>query len=269
MKRDLSERTIADFGAQWTAFVDNDGYYGSTDLLVDTVGPLMSLDDVDSATVADIGSGTGRFVLILLAAGAKHVYAVEPSAAFDVLERNFSAKDAHRVTLLNVKGEDLPAGLGLDLVFCYGVVHHIPDPLPTMRAAYAALRPGGKCCIWVYGYEGNEFYLGVVRPLRAITTRIPDRALRALSHLLNVAADVYTVACRFLPLPLRGYMLSVFSKLERRRRYLVIFDQLNPAYAYYYREEEARAMFEAAGFVDIRMHHRHSYSWTIIGQRPR
>ena len=76
---DASERTIADFGAQWTAFVDNDGYYGSTDLLVDTIGPLMSLDDVQGATVADIGSGTGRFVLILLAAGARHVYAVEPS----------------------------------------------------------------------------------------------------------------------------------------------------------------------------------------------
>ena len=265
---DASERTIADFGAQWTAFVDNDGYYGSTDLLVDTIGPLMSLDDVQGATVADIGSGTGRFVLILLAAGARHVYAVEPSAAFDVLVRNISAKDRHRVTLLNAKGEDLPAGLGLDLVFSYGVIHHIPSPLPTMRAAYAALRPGGKCCIWIYGYEGKNSYVAIVQHLRAVTARLPDWALRGLSHLINFAADVYIAACRYLPLPLRGYVQGVLAKLERRHRYLVIFDQLNPAFAKYYHEEEARALFEAAGFVSVRVHHRHSYSWTVIGQRP-
>ena len=60
---DLSEKTIADFGAQWTIFVDNEGYYGSIEYFLDTASPLLSLDDVRGATVADIGSGTGRFVL--------------------------------------------------------------------------------------------------------------------------------------------------------------------------------------------------------------
>jgi SAM-dependent methyltransferase len=156
MKPDLSEKTIADFGAQWTIFVDNEGYYGSIEYFLDTASPLLSLDDVRGATVADIGSGTGRFVLILLAAGAKHVYAVEPSAAFEVLKRNTLAhKD--QVTLFKIRGDELPTGLQVDLVFSYGVIHHIPDPLPTLRAAHNALRPGGKCCVWIYGHEGNEF----------------------------------------------------------------------------------------------------------------
>jgi SAM-dependent methyltransferase len=268
MKHDLAERTIADFGAQWATFVDNEGYYGSADYFLDTVSPLMSLDDIKGATVADIGSGTGRFVLIFLGADAKHVYGVEPSAAFAVLTRNVSGQDAGRVTLLNIKGEQLPPKLGLDLVFSYGVIHHIPDPLPTLRAAYAALRPGGRCCIWLYGHEGNELYLALVQPLRAVTTRLPDWLLRGLSHALNLGADVYIRACRFLPLPLRGYVSRVLAKLDRRRRFEVIFDQLNPAYAKYYPEAEARALFEAAGFVDIRLHHRHGYSWTVIGRRP-
>jgi SAM-dependent methyltransferase len=260
----LSEKTIADFGAQWTRFVDNEGYYGSIDYFLDTVSPLMSLNDVGGATVADIGSGNGRFALILLAAGAKHVYAVEPSAAFEVLKRNTEAQ-ADRITLLNIKGEDLPAGLNLDLVFSYGVIHHIPEPLPTMRAAYNALRPGGKCCVWLYGREGNGFYLAVATPLRWITTRLPDWALRGISKILNIAADMYGAACRYLPLPLGGYMRDVFGKLERRRRYEVIFDQLNPAYAKYYREDEARTLFEQAGFSHIKLHHRHGYSWTVVG----
>jgi len=267
MKPDLSEKTIGDFGAQWMTFVDNDGYYGSIELFLDVVSPLLSLDDVKGATVADIGSGTGRFVLIFLSAGARHVYAVEPSAAFEVLERN-TAACADKITLLKKKGEELPAEPKLDLVFSYGVIHHIPDPRATMRAAYNALRPGGKLCIWLYGHEGNEAYLAVAKPLRFITQRLPDWMLRGLSAILNVGADLYIFACRYLPLPLRGYVREVFGKLERRRRYEVIFDQLNPAYAKYYREDEARTLFEEANFTNIKLKHRHGYSWTVIGSRP-
>lgn len=267
MAPDLSEKTIADFGAQWTTFVDNEGYYASVNYFLDTVSPLLTLDDVKGAIVADIGSGTGRFVQILLLAGAKHVYAVEPSAAFEVLKRNTASAQKDHLTLLNVRGDELPPDLGLDLVFSYGVIHHIPDPLPTMRAAHNALRAGGKCCIWLYGHEGNEFYLGIVKPLRFVTTRLPDWALRGLSHVLTVVADLYVFGCRYLPLPLASYMGNVFGKMERHQRYLVIFDQLNPAYAKYYRREEALALFEQAGFVDIKLHHRHGYSWTVIGTR--
>jgi SAM-dependent methyltransferase len=263
----VADQTIADFGKQWTTFVDNEGYYGSAELFVDVVSPLLSLEDVQGARVADIGSGTGRFVVILLNAGASHVFAVEPSESFRIVRQNTAAL-ADRITYINRRGEDLPPGLGLDMVFSYGVIHHIPDPLPTMRAAYNALRPGGQCVTWLYGHEGNALYLAVARPLRWITTRLPDRALMGLCSMLNVVADVYIAACRVLPLPLRGYMRNVFGKLERRRRYEVIFDQLNPAYAKYYRRDEARALFEAAGFVDIRLHHRHGYSWTVVGRRP-
>jgi hypothetical protein len=130
------------------------------------------------------------------------------------------------------------------------------------------LRPGGKCCIWLYGREGNELYLALVKPLRAVTTRLPDRALRAMSSVLNVAADAYIMGCRVFPLPLRDYMRCVFGKLDRRKRFLVIFDQLNPAYAKYYSEKEAWALLEQAGFADIKLHHRHGYSWTVLGRRP-
>jgi SAM-dependent methyltransferase len=202
-----------------------------------------------------------------VAAGAKHVYAVEPSAAFEVLKRNTLAhKD--QVTLFKIRGDELPTDLQVDLVFSYGVIHHIPDPLPTMRAAHNALRPGGKSCVWIYGHEGNELYVAVTKPLRAVTTRLRDRALRGVSHLLNLFADVYILACRHMSLPLGGYVREVFAKLERRRRFEVIFDQLNPAYAKYYKEAEARALFEQAGFVDVELHHRYGYSWTVIGRRP-
>jgi hypothetical protein len=63
-------------------------------------------------------------------------------------------------------------------------------------------------------------------------------------------------------------MLNVIRRLSWKKRYLNIYDQLNPAYAKYYRRDEAIALLADAGFVDVRVHHRHGYSWTVRGTRP-
>ena len=89
-----------------------------------------------------------------------------------------------------------------------------------------------------------------------------------MSWLATGALGIYASACRYLPLPLRGYMRSVISRLTPDKRFLVVYDQLNPAHARYYREHEVRELLERAGFVNVRLHHRHGYSWTAVGERP-
>jgi hypothetical protein len=71
-----------------------------------------------------------------------------------------------------------------------------------------------------------------------------------------------------MPLPLADYMRRVMQPLTPDKRRVVIYDQLNPAYAKYYTREEARALLAGPGFTDIRLHHRHGYSWTVIGTKP-
>jgi hypothetical protein len=55
-----------------------------------------------------------------------------------------------------------------------------------------------------------------------------------------------------------------FPTAERR---LVILDQINPRWAKYYAHEEAEALFKGVGFKDVRLHHRHGYSWTVCGSK--
>jgi SAM-dependent methyltransferase len=263
---DLKTQTIQDFGEQWTAFRDSPGYYGSAHLLSDIFGPLLSLDDVRGWRVADIGSGTGRIVNMLLDAGAEHVCAVEPSAALIVLREN-TAERRDRITYVEGPGESLPSGLNLDLIVSIGVLHHIPDPRPVLHAAYHALKPGGYCLVWLYGREGNETYLRVVEPMRKITVRLPHGLLLGVTRMISLALDAYIGLCRFLPLPMRSYTREVLAKFPRRVRTLTIYDQLNPAYAKYYPEKEARALLADSGFSDVQLHHRHGYSWTVLGRR--
>lgn len=122
--------------------------------------------------------------------------------------------------------------------------------------------------VWLYGREGNELYLALFLPLRAITRRLPDGVLAALCHGLTALLDVYILLCRVIPLPMRAYMLDHMAKLSRHKRFLTVFDQLNPTYAKYYRREEAIDLLRRVGFDDVRVHHRHGYSWTVIGTKP-
>jgi SAM-dependent methyltransferase len=202
---------------------------------------------------------------MLLDAGAAHVTALEPSVAFNVLRTNTAAR-AERVTCINARGEEIPPN-GFDLVFSIGVLHHIPDPVPVVQAAYRALKRGGRLLVWLYGREGNAAYLAVAHPLRAVTTRLPSSALTALCHVLNAALSVYIVLCRRLPLPLRAYTTNVLGKLSRDKRFLVIYDQLNPHCAKYYTRAQAIDLLAQAGFASIQAYHRHGYSWTVIGTR--
>lgn len=266
-REEAQKRTIEDFGAQWQANQENLGFYASQELFADTVGPLKAPEDFRGLRVADIGSGTGRIVSWLLGAGAAEVLAVEPSEAFPVLEKNL-AWAGERVRCLRCRGDELPPGQDLDMVVSIGVIHHIPDPLPTLRAAREALRPGGELLIWVYGYEGNEAYLALVLPLRRLTTRLPDSLLWGLSCLAEGILQVYTWLARVLPLPLRDYLVNVLAPMRREERRLVVFDQLNPEWARYYRGPEIQALVEEAGFEGVRIHHRRGYSWSVLARRP-
>lgn len=262
----LGQRTIDDFGDQWTHFQDNDGYYGSVELLSDTIGSVFDIRQLRGARVAEIGSGTGRIVEMLLDAGAADVFAVEPSDAFYVLTRNLE-KHGSRVTCLRTTGERLPANAQFDVVVSIGVLHHIPDPAPVVEAAYASLRPGGRIVVWLYGYEGNAGYLTLIRPLRAVTARLGHGPVLVAARLLTLLLTPYVWLCRFLPLPLRGYFTRVFDRMPAEKRVLIVYDQLRPAYAKYYTREEAVSLLASAGFSSVVAEQRHGYSWTLTGTK--
>lgn len=266
----LKQRTIADFGDQWTRYTSNDGFYGSQDLFADILNGLLDLAEFRGRRVLDIGSGTGRIVQMALVAGAGQVTAVEPSVACDVLARNVAslpADIAARVRVLRCAGDELPADVSADLALSIGVLHHIPDPAPVVACVREALAPGGRFLVWLYGREGNGLYLALVLPLRALTRRLPHPLLAAVVWLLYAGLVAYRGLCRVVRLPLKDYLDNVLFRMTPDKRRLVIYDQLNPAYAKYYSRDEAVALLESQGFRNVRAAARRGYSWTVVGEK--
>jgi len=263
----LTAQTIKDFGEQWTRFQNNSDYYGSAAIFDDVFGPLLHRDELRGRRVAEIGAGTGRFVNVLLDAGVEHITAIEPSAAYEVLKRN-TAERADHVTYLKIRGDHIPDDLQLDYVFSIGVLHHIPEAGRVVCAAHQALKKGGVFGAWVYGREGNRPYLSVIAPLRACSRVMPHWCLMAFVWALYGPLVLYKRFCRSAPLPLHRYMTEVLGHLSGDKVRLVIYDQLRPSYAKYYRRDELVELFANAGYADIRLHHRHGYSWSVVAVKP-
>ena len=146
----LSHKVLAGFGRQWTRYPENNGFYGSPESLESLLKPLLDPKDIANLRVADVGAGSGRYVRILHALGAKEILAVEPSEAIEVLRRNTA--DLPRVSCLQEKAERIPKGK-FDLVLCVGVLQFIPDPLAALRAMGQSLGAGGRLFVWVYGKD--------------------------------------------------------------------------------------------------------------------
>jgi SAM-dependent methyltransferase len=265
----LDEQTIRDFDKQWTRYDDNDGWYASLDLFSDIISPLMRTEDLQGKKAVDIGSGTGRIVGMLLESGASHVYAVEPAAgAFEKLKKNVAAMErGGDVTSLNKRGDEWTLEEPVDLAISIGVIEFISDPSETVKRCHDALKPGGEVFFWLCSYEGNELYLKFVEPLRKFTTFLPHFILIAIVHLLYWALFVYRLVGKIIPLPLMRYLDKVWWPMSSKKRRLVIYDQLNPTYLKYYKKHEALGLLEAAGFQDIKIHHRHGYSWSVKGTK--
>lgn len=262
----LQEQTIADFGRQWTTYPTSTGFYGSVELLEDILYPFINLNEIRQLSVAEIGSGTGRIVSMLSDAGAAKVTAIEPSDAIDILRENTKRLLAE-VVCVHSTGETI-SGLGpFDLVVSIGVLHHIPDPAPVVRAAFNSLAPKGRFFVWLYAREGNELYLIVLRPLRWMTRILPRSILPILTWMLYLPLWLYIKLCRLLPLPLADYMNNVIGKMSPDKQRLVIYDQLNPTYSKYYTRAEAEQLLKHVGFESVMTHHRRGYSWTVIGTK--
>jgi SAM-dependent methyltransferase len=269
--RSAAERATADaFGREWEIFSDNSGYFTSRELYREFI-PALSDDAYNGKTVLDAGCGAGRWTRHLASLGGR-VVAMDFSKAADVCARQ--TRDLDNVVVVQGSLLAPPFRRGsIDIAVSIGVIDHLSDPPAGVAALARTLAPNGALAFWVYAHEGNELYLSLVRAMRKVTPHVPSPVLHfvSLALALPVVAWARTVN-RWVPLhsdgrprlPLHTY-LRLVERLRLRDVTAVVYDQLTPALAHYFRENQVKAMFHHAGLrqVDLRM--RTHNSWCALG----
>ena len=154
------EKTIKDFGHQFVKHDSLGGHWGSDSMFRDFFGDIFDPNEIKGKLVAEIGSGSGRILRMILNYKPKYVFAVEPSKSIEIAKENL--KNFSNITYLNETGDKFDLSNnegGADYIFSLGVIHHIKNPGDVLLNIHRSLKNDGKFIIWVYGREDNGLYV--------------------------------------------------------------------------------------------------------------
>jgi SAM-dependent methyltransferase len=245
--------TMRSFGYEWTAFAD---VRPEDEVFWERYTELLPLDRLGGAVALDAGCGKGRFSVYT----ARHVgalVALDGSDAVAVAARNLAGEDGVVVVRADLRRVPLAAG-SVDLVTCFGVLHHLDDPQAGFDALARLLAPGGRFLVYVYsrptGRGLRSVGLAGAAGLRRLTVRLPHRLLRVFSA--PIATGLYLGLV--LPGALgarRGWRraaawpLATYRGAPLRSLWLDTFDRLSAPVEHRYTVAEVERWFHDAGLA--------------------
>ena len=210
----------------------------------------------------DVGCGIGRNTYWPARYGATGVAVDLEPATLEVARRNLAELDG--VEVRQASSYELEGLEGFDIVFSIGVIHHLERPEDALAAMVRATKPGGKVLIWVYGYENNEWLVRGFDPVRrAVFSKLPI----GLTHVLSVPPTAMLWAALRLGFTPIEYLRTLrpygFGQLR-----VIVFDQMLPRIANYWRRDEVEQLMRGAGLADVELAHVNEMSWCAVGTRP-
>ena len=227
------------------------------------IAPL-SAETFQGKSVLDAGCGMGRNSYWIMRWGG-----VSRLVAFDNNERTVAAARetlrpfaAARVEFCSIY--DIAWKEEFDVVFSIGVIHHLKYPESALKKLFSAVRPGGCLLIWVYGYEGNQWVVRCVDPIRKhLTSRLPVGLVHVLAYACSLPLWVWIKM--FRP---AGEYFQLLSTFSFRHVHSIVFDQLIPSIANYWRREEVCRLFDAVeGIERLDLYPVNARSWTAIARK--
>jgi len=265
-------RTVRQFGASWEVHDHMAAYYENQ--FLDWIAPLQR-EGFRGKDVLEAGCGKGRHSRIVGSWGPRSLWSIDLSSAIDLAAQNSRTLPSVHCVQADLLNLPFPNG-SFDLVFCVGVLHHLPDPQAGLRELWRTLKPGGTLCLWVYGREGNGWIVRLVDPVRrGLTSRLPTRVLRPLlwplSGFLYLLLKILYAPARSRPrlarrLPYFSY-LSYISAFPFREVEHIVLDHLCPPIAHYLPRGRIEEWFAGldAGEVALRWHNRNS--WNVVAEK--
>jgi SAM-dependent methyltransferase len=267
----LSRRTQALFGDEWQRFpellrvhADIFRWYFEGDGAVAWTG----------LRVLDAGCGMGRWLHFARAQGAQ-IVGMDVSAAVEVAaQREGTAADFVQADLRCPPF----AAESFDLVYSFGVVHHVADPAAAVKSLATLVKPGGTLRLYVYRSLADEplarrALLGMVTALRSVTTRLPPDALHAFSWMVSaIATAAFLVPRRALRRSslgdrvTRGLPLVQYTDVPFRMLVAEQFDRFGAPLEGRYGRDEVEGWLRGAGLEIVAI--LPGLGWRAIARKP-
>ncbi len=227
---------------------------------LDIAAPLTP-GDFTGRLVLDAGCGFGRNALFAARYGAEVVAFDNSAEAVASCQANLDGAVRAHVVQGDVERPPFRRGL-FDLVYCYGVLHHVREAHPIFRTLGELTRPGGRLSIWVYGPRQGSMRVAT-GALRGAAAAMSAEQLHTFSKAVASGLRAFShTPYRFLsPVPPFGFILSHLPVHDHHRWpfdvvVADIYDRLRVPVTAYFTGEEVERWYAEAGYADIHVTRR-------------
>lgn len=224
--------------------------------------PFFKEEDWKNKEILDVGCGIGRNTYWPVKYGVSRAVAIDVDEGSLSSARTNLEKFSH-VSVQKISAYDIPYKSTFDIVFSIGVIHHLEHPEQALFKMKEAAKSGGKVLIWVYGYENNEWVVKYFDPLRKLLfSKLPIK----ITHFLSV----FPTAFLWLLLRMGMGRIEYFSLLRKFSFWhlrSIVFDQMLPHIAHYWKKEEVLNLMKQTGLKNIQIQSVNDMSWCAVGEK--
>lgn len=245
-------------GHRWTEFSAAVPQYEEN--FQELLAPLKPAD-LMGKLVLDAGCGFGRHAFFASRYGAEVIAIDHSIEAVTSAARNLQDQQRAHVVLGDIRRPPLKRA-AFDLIYCFGVLHHIEEAIPTFQTLTSLVRPGGRLSLWAYGPRQGLTRI-VTGALRGATAEMsPDQLhgfSRAIASGLRLFSHTPYAVLRRVPV-----VKGVVSHLPVHDHYrwpfdvvvADVFDRLRVPVTGYFTGEEIERWYAEAGYADIQVSRR-------------
>jgi len=219
--------------------------------------------------VLDAGCGFGRHAYYASKMGAE-VVAIDLSEAVEAAHRN--TRSIGNVHVIQADIYNLPLKAQFDLVYCVGVLQHVPDPSTAFGNLARVLKRGAGVFVWVYGKRSGVYKL--VDLTRKISVHLPMWAMFYLTFLLNIASFfLFSLPYKILrKVPLLSRLagrwpFTRYADLPLRAGHADWFDRLAVPSTQYFSKLEVEQWYRDAGLDQLQVVSREEIGWRALGRK--
>jgi SAM-dependent methyltransferase len=238
------------------------------------LGAALDGESLAGKLVLDVGCGFGRHMYVAAHEGAE-VVGIDLSGGVDRVYAVTRALGRCHVVQGNVFDRPLRDD-HFDVVWSFGVLHHMPDP----RAGFRTIVPfaksdGGRVVTWVYGYDGMalSYRLSHMRSLHRWTRRWSGAArVRASAAVAGALSLLYWEPLRLVRrLGLRSlverFPLTDYVDHSWRTRIAGVHDRLSTPITHFHDLLELSDWYRSAGLDRICVSDTNRRGWRAYGRR--